>query len=58
MNGISSWSIRHPIPTIVLFLVLTFAGLAGFSAMRVNNVPDIDVPAVTDVVTQPGAAPT
>ena len=57
MNGISSWSIQHPIPTVVLFLVLTVAGIAGFSSMRVNNVPDVDVPAVFVTVAQPGAAP-
>lgn len=57
MNGISAWSIRRPIPTLVLFLVLTVAGVAGFSSMRVNNVPDIDVPTVTVSVAQPGAAP-
>ncbi len=57
MTGISSWSIQHPIPTIVFFLVLTVAGIAGFRSMRVNNVPDIDVPAVVVTVAQPGAAP-
>jgi len=57
VNGISSWSIRNPIPTIVLFLVLTVAGIAGFAKLRVNNLPDIDVPAVTVSVAQPGAAP-
>ena len=57
MTGISSWSIQHPIPVIVLFLVLTVAGVAGFSSMRVNNVPDIDLPAVVVTVAQPGAAP-
>ena len=57
MNAISSWSIRNPIPTIVLFLSLTIAGLYGFMQLRVNNQPDIDLPTVTVTVSQAGAAP-
>jgi hydrophobe/amphiphile efflux-1 (HAE1) family protein len=58
MNRISSWSIRNPVPTIVLFLALTIAGLFSFFALRINNMPDIDLPTVTVTVTQPGASPT
>ncbi|MET3579345.1 HAE1 family hydrophobic/amphiphilic exporter-1 [Mesorhizobium robiniae] len=57
MNAISSWSIRNPVPTIVLFLSLTIAGLYGFIQLRTNNMPDIDLPTVTVTVTQAGAAP-
>jgi HAE1 family hydrophobic/amphiphilic exporter-1 len=57
MRRLSSWSIRNPVPTVVLFLLLTVAGIAGYVDMRVNNTPDIDLPAVTVTVTQPGAAP-
>ncbi|WP_322419465.1 efflux RND transporter permease subunit [Mesorhizobium huakuii] len=57
MNAISSWSIRNPVPTIVLFLSLTIAGLYGFMQLRTNNMPDIDLPTVTVTVSQPGAAP-
>ncbi|KQW72560.1 efflux RND transporter permease subunit [Ensifer sp. Root127] len=57
MNAISSWSIRNPVPTIVLFLSLTIAGLYGFTQLRINNQPDIDLPTVTVTVSQPGAAP-
>jgi len=57
MNAISSWSIRNPVPTIVLFLSLTIAGLYGFMHLRTNNMPDIDLPTVTVTVSQPGAAP-
>lgn len=57
MNNLSSWAIRHPIPTIVLFLVLTVAGTAGFMNLGVNNMPDMDIPTVTVTVMQPGAAP-
>ncbi|BAV46616.1 Cobalt-zinc-cadmium resistance protein CzcA [Mesorhizobium loti] len=57
MNAISSWSIRNPVPTIVLFLSLSIAGLYGFMQLRTNNMPDIDLPTVTVTVSQPGAAP-
>ena len=57
MNQISSWSIRNPIPVILLFIMLTLAGFVGFSSMRVNNDPDIDFPLVAVVAVRPGAAP-
>ncbi len=55
--NISAWSIKRPIPTIVLFLVLTFAGLAAFGQLGIDNTPNIDVPVVQITVTQPGAGP-
>ena len=58
LNRISSWSIRNPIPTIVLFMVLTIAGLISFGKLRVNQFPDVDLPVVAVTVVQPGAAPT
>jgi len=58
MNQISAWGIRNPVPTIVLFLLLTLAGLAAFTKLRINNMPDIDIPTVTVSVSWSGAAPT
>ena len=55
---ISAWSIRNPIVPIVFFIGLTIAGLVSFSTMDVNNSPDIDFPAVTASISQPGASPT
>ncbi len=46
MRNISSWSIRNPIPVIMLFIMLTLAGIAGFNAMRINNNPDVDFPLI------------
>ncbi|KAA2213390.1 efflux RND transporter permease subunit [Teichococcus oryzae] len=56
-RNISAWAIRNPIPTFVLFLLLTLAGLVAFPTLRINNTPDIDLPAVVVTVMQPGAAP-
>ncbi|MFC5346112.1 efflux RND transporter permease subunit [Brevundimonas staleyi] len=57
MKNISSWSIKNPIPIILLFTLLTIAGLISFSSMRVNNNPDIDFPLVLVSAARPGAAP-
>jgi len=57
-RNISAWSIRNPVPSIVLFFMLTVAGIVSFSTMEVNNDPDIDFPVVIISISQPGAAPT
>ena len=57
-RNISAWSIRNPIPSLVLFAMLTVAGIVSFSRMQVNDNPDIDFPIVIVSVSQPGAAPT
>ena len=55
--NVSAWSIRNPIPSVMLFVLLTFAGILSFQAMKVQNFPDIDLPTVTVTATLPGAAP-
>ena len=57
MNQISSWAIKNPIPIILLFILLTLAGITGFAGMRINNNPDIDFPIVAVTAARPGAAP-
>jgi len=56
-RNISSWCIRNPVFPIVMFVGLMLAGLVAFARMQVNNAPDIDFPAATVSVSQPGAAP-
>ncbi|MGD1908853.1 MAG: efflux RND transporter permease subunit [Leptolyngbyaceae cyanobacterium] len=55
--NVSGWSIRRPIPTLVLFLVLTLAGLVSFNKLGVDLNPNIDIPAVIITVEQTGAGP-
>lgn len=55
--NISAWAIRKPVPSIVLFVVLTAIGLFTFDRLPITRMPNIDVPIVSVVVTQPGAAP-
>ncbi len=58
MRNISSWSIRNPVPPIVLFVLLTLAGMVSFRNMSINDMPDIAFPAAQIQIVQPGAAPT
>jgi len=53
----ATWSIRNPIPAILLFVLLTIAGIMGFHKLPIQNLPDIDLPTVNITLTQPGAAP-
>src|SRR5262245_16904833 len=57
IQNISASSIRKPIPAIVLFILLTFAGMIGFKKLGINQFPDVDIPFVTVTVTDTGAAP-
>jgi len=53
----SALSIRNPIPAIMLFVLLSFAGLLAFKANKVQDFPDIELPIVTVTATLDGAAP-
>jgi len=53
----SALSIRNPIPAIMLFALLSLAGLMAFKANKVQDFPDIELPIVTVTATLDGAAP-
>jgi multidrug efflux pump subunit AcrB len=55
--NVSAWSIRNPIPAILLFAMLTVLGILAFRAMRIQQFMDIDLPMVVVTATLPGAAP-
>ncbi len=55
--NISEWSIKKPVPTIVLFLLLTIVGWFSFTTLGIDTNPNIDVPTVSVTVTQAGAGP-
>ncbi|PZU92760.1 MAG: ABC transporter permease [Chelatococcus sp.] len=55
--NISAWSIRKPVPAILLFVVLCVLGLLSFAKLPVTRFPNIDVPLVSVTITQAGAAP-
>ncbi|MBU3737396.1 MAG: efflux RND transporter permease subunit [Rhodoferax sp.] len=53
----SALSIRNPIPAIMLFALLTLAGLLAYRGSVVQDFPDIELPIVTIGASLPGAAP-
>jgi hydrophobe/amphiphile efflux-1 (HAE1) family protein len=55
--NISAWSIRRPVPSLVLFMVLMALGYVSFGQLPVTRFPNIDVPIVQVRVYQAGAAP-
>ncbi|MDO4636205.1 MAG: efflux RND transporter permease subunit [Lautropia sp.] len=55
--SVSAWSIRNPIAVILLFVMLTIAGLVSFHRMQVQNMPDMDFPMVTIAASLEGATP-
>ncbi|MBC7697930.1 MAG: efflux RND transporter permease subunit, partial [Bacteroidia bacterium] len=55
--NISAWCIKNPIPAIMLFVMLTFAGLVSYQTMKVQNFPDLDLPTVNVTASLPGASP-
>ncbi len=55
--NVSAWSIRNPVPALMIFVLLSFAGVLSFSAMKVQNFPDLDLPTVIISAALPGASP-
>ena len=55
--NVSAWSIRNPTPAILLFGMLGFLGLMSFSAMKIQQFMDVDLPTVVVTTPLPGAAP-
>ena len=55
--NISAWSIRHPVPPIVLALAIVALGYINFIRMPITRMPNVDIPVITVVTTQFGAAP-
>ena len=55
--NVSAWSIKNPIAAIMVFVLLTFAGVIAYNSMKVQNFPDLDVPNITISASLPGASP-
>ena len=53
----STLSIKNPVPAIMLFVLLTLAGLLSYHANKVQDFPDIELPIVIVNATLDGAAP-
>ena len=55
--NLATWSIRDPIPSLLLFALLTLAGLWGFRNLSVQDLPDVALPSIQVNLAQPGVAP-
>ncbi|ADG10237.1 AcrB/AcrD/AcrF family protein [Caulobacter segnis] len=55
--NISALSIKHPVPAILLFILLTVFGVIGFQRLDIQQFPDMDQPTVTISASLEGAAP-
>ncbi|NML43235.1 efflux RND transporter permease subunit [Ramlibacter sp. G-1-2-2] len=55
--NVSSWSIRNPVPAVLIFLLLTVLGLIGFHRLQIQDFPDMDLPTINIAASLEGAAP-
>ncbi|MDB5590170.1 efflux RND transporter permease subunit [Enterovirga sp.] len=55
--NVSSWSIRKPLPSILFSLILLILGWLSFARLPITYMPSADIPVVSVVVGQFGAAP-
>jgi multidrug efflux pump subunit AcrB len=55
--NVSAWSIRHPLPGIVFSLIMLVLGWMSFTKLPITRLPNADIPVVSVVVAEFGAAP-
>ena len=55
--NVSTYCIKHPVPAIVLFVLLTLAGLLGFQKLQIQDSPDVEFPYISITTSSPGASP-
>src|SRR5712692_5587950 len=55
--NISAWSIRHPLPPIVMSAAIVALGYISFNKLPITRMPNVDVPVISVLITQFGAAP-
>ena len=56
MNFVT-WSIRNPVPVLMMFLALVVGGLVSFPKLAIQNQPDIEFPYVFVNVGYAGVPP-
>lgn len=55
--NISSWSIRQPLPPIVMAVAIVALGFISFSRLPVTRMPNVDAPVISVAIGQFGASP-
>lgn len=54
---LSDFSIKRPIPTVVIIIMLMVMGLMALKSLRVNQIPDVEQPVLVVNIPYPGASP-
>ena len=54
---LSDFSIKRPIPTVVIIIMLMVLGLMALNKLRVNQIPDVEQPVLVVNIPYPGASP-
>jgi HAE1 family hydrophobic/amphiphilic exporter-1 len=54
---LSNFSIKQPVTTVAIVIVLMCVGLLAFKNLRVNQIPDVQAPIIVVNVPYPGASP-
>jgi HAE1 family hydrophobic/amphiphilic exporter-1 len=54
---LSNFSIKQPVTTVAIVIVLMAMGLLAFKNLRVNQIPDVEQPVMVVNVAYPGASP-
>jgi hydrophobe/amphiphile efflux-1 (HAE1) family protein len=55
--NISAWCIRNPIPSIILFFLLTISGICALTTLGIEEEPNVDEPWVSIYINENGGAP-
>ena len=55
--NISAWSIRHPLPPIVIAAAIVVLGVISFKKLPITRMPNVDAPVISVTILQFGAAP-
>jgi len=54
---LSNFSIKNPVMTVAIVIVLMCMGLLALKKLRVNQIPDVQMPVIVVNVPYPGASP-
>ena len=54
---LSNFSVKKPVVTIVILMMLMAVGLLALTKLKVNQIPDVDMPLLAIDITYPGASP-
>jgi len=54
---LSNFSIKRPVTTVAIIIVLMCLGLLALTHLRVNQIPDVDMPVMVVTFPYPGASP-